>query len=616
VLDEPSDGVKPFDYVFTDGGEARRTALAPKVDDLGDVRAPRRRAEWPWLAALIALYICHLGINWAWLQRDDYPLIWDFGHQYRKAVRAYFYLSHSYRPLIDEPAVRALVSRAHESHPHVARLTCLPYSGLIGSLAVIYGGSRHPFFIYAPTVPFYALLGRSGDAAGFMNGAVFMGVLLVSMYAIGRRLASPAAGLVAAVIVGAQPPILGQSRCVMLDMPLAAMTSLSFYACLCTESFRHRRASTLFGVTLGLGVLTKEIFPVFMFAPFVVAAWRAWRARRADAPEAWRDRVRNIVRCVAVGIGISAVWWLPYFPSLYEQFTTVGATVGKDYGVPPWHTWDGATYYVQSLLTAQSSLPFVCLFLVCVVPFWRRYRDVRWPVAGWFAVPFAFFTMMSYKDNRFTVPYLPALALVCSLGVWSARRLWLRAAGSCLAAAYSLFLIWAVSFGTDLLPRRVYLPFGGGRLIPFMQDYALAPQPRVSRWRTDEIRETILGDLRKRPATGKREKTLIVVAFDVPEIEYPLRYDTVWDNMEVRYIRCGRRIRLKSLWSDPARAQSADYLLCKEGGALGPEVRYRIGQIDVAREAVRSAAPKMALLSRVPLPDGSSLAIYRNTDRT
>jgi len=552
-----------------------------------------------------------MAINAVWLQRDAYPLIWDFGHQYRKALRAYFYLRYSFRPLIDEPSIRALLSRAYGDHPVLARLTSLPYSGLIGSLAVVYGGARHPFFAYVPTTPLYAVLGRSADAAGFLNGAVFMGVLLCSVYAIGRKLASGRAGLLAAVIACAQPPLVGQSRCVILDMPLAAMTTLSLYACLCTEAFRRRRASTFFGVTLGLGVLTKEIFPVFLAGPFVVAAWHAWRARRVDPPYVWRQRRSNLLRSVAIGVGLSAIWWLPYLPSLFKQFVSVGATVGKDYGCPPWHTWAGATYYLRTLLYGQSSLPFVCLFLICLVPFWRRYREVRWHFAGWFVLPLVFFTLMSYKDARFTIPYLPALALVCALGISTIRLLWFRRAASALVAIYSFFFVWAVSFGTGLLPGRFCCTVYGVVLPVFQQDYPLAPHPRVNNWKTREICETIFADLRNR-GRSKDAEVLIAVAFDVPEIEYPLRYGTLWDNMEARFLRDGTSVRIKSLWGDPRRAYRANYLLYKEGGRLGPEVRYRIGQIEATVNAVRAVLPQMVLLRRVSLPDGSRLAVYRN----
>ncbi|MFH2039405.1 MAG: glycosyltransferase family 39 protein, partial [Chloroflexota bacterium] len=71
-------------------------------------------------------------------------------------------------------------------------------------------GGRPPLYQLL-SIPFIALLGRSMDS-GLMLNLVFQVLLLVSIFNIGKLLGNQKAGLLAAVLITAYPPMIQLSR--------------------------------------------------------------------------------------------------------------------------------------------------------------------------------------------------------------------------------------------------------------------------------------------------------------------------------------------------------------------------------------------------------------------
>ena len=68
------------------------------------------------------------------------------------------------------------------------------------------------------------------------------------------------------------PLLFGLSRRFLVEPSLAAIVTASIYFFAVSDGFRDRAMSRRFGVTLGLGLLCKSIFPLYLFAPVVEAA--------------------------------------------------------------------------------------------------------------------------------------------------------------------------------------------------------------------------------------------------------------------------------------------------------------------------------------------------------
>jgi len=164
----------------------------------------------------------------------------------------------------------------------------------------------------------YRLFGESDDVAVMAN-SVFLAILLLSAYGIGKEVHSKKVGLLSAFLVSTTPLLFNLSRVPYPDYPLAAMVAVAINWLVRVDGFRHRGYSLLLGVTLGLGMLTKQPFIVFVGAPlaYVVAKSGAIRdiknglQKRRDSR--WRLaylRDSPLVHILVSSI-IALLWYIP-----------------------------------------------------------------------------------------------------------------------------------------------------------------------------------------------------------------------------------------------------------------------------------------------------------------
>jgi len=133
-----------------------------------------------------------------------------------------------------------------------------------------------------PTVlalPIYPLVG-SADMACRTLSALAHAALVVQSYDMGRRVfRRPAAGLLAALLVATSPAIAGFARLELRDVVLAVMVLLAMRRMITCRLERPLPALAL-GVVLGLGLMTKVAFGLYMVAPGMWLIVTRLRGRR------------------------------------------------------------------------------------------------------------------------------------------------------------------------------------------------------------------------------------------------------------------------------------------------------------------------------------------------
>ena len=125
----------------------------------------------------------------------------------------------------------------------------------------------YPPMIYWSASLFYTMSGHEDIAVAVASNALFLTVLAISTYAIGRRLGGRLAGLLASFFVLTTPMLVTQFKEYQTDAPLTAMVALSLYFLIVANGFSNRQASILLGVAAGLGALTKWSFLLTMLLP-------------------------------------------------------------------------------------------------------------------------------------------------------------------------------------------------------------------------------------------------------------------------------------------------------------------------------------------------------------
>src|SRR5215471_18250699 len=221
---------------------------------------------------LLVLAFVYLTVsNVIWTARDTRPPFWDMAAHGSGALRIYDAVARS------GPAAIALISSEHLTGPY-------------------------PPLYHTIIAATWSIFGKTVRVARLAN-LVPLAILMLATYGIGLYLLEPWTAAIAAVLVSFYPVMLWLSRETMIDYWLAALVALSMWVLLETRDFSDRTWSIVFGVTAGLGMLTKWTFFFFLILPAL------WFARRN-----WRNAVIAAVIAAAIG----AYWYIPSIGILGE----------------------------------------------------------------------------------------------------------------------------------------------------------------------------------------------------------------------------------------------------------------------------------------------------------
>ena len=365
-------------------------------------------------AALASLVFVSTALNLLWVALDNRGPYWDMA-----------------RHLGDSLVIRNSFSLAH------------PFRFLT---TYVY----YPPFAYWVTDALYVVLGTAQWVA-IASQAVFLALLVCATYGIGKVLWNRRVGLLSAFFVATTPLFVSMFKWYMLDAPLAAMTALALYLLLRSESFSNRRFSLLFGVVCGLGILTKWTFPLTIWLPALAGTAVAIKT---DITGRSLRSVVNAGGAAVITFAISAPWFISnwtQFRADEDRYNTRAADLEGD---PQLRTLRSLLWYAWNLLDEQLYLIPFLLFVVGIVYLFRKNDSAArnlYPVLTVVGTYLAF-TFVQNKDYRFTMPILPAVAVV-AVSWFEFLRPALRRWFSGGVIAYGVGAFLAISFGTGLLPK-------------------------------------------------------------------------------------------------------------------------------------------------------------------
>ena len=270
-----------------------------------------------------------------------------------------------------------------------------------------------------------------------------------------------------------------------LDYPLIAIVMMSFALLIRAGDFKVRRYALAFGVAAGLGMLTKQTFPFFFILPAFYVTIRVLIQRDVKA-------ILNLALAAVVAIAIAGIWYFPHLDDVIAIYKVnqVGAVNENE---APLYTIGSNLFYVHALLSTQVQVPFGALFLFGLIYSLVRRRKESVILCLWILSGMIAFTFVANKDARYTVPILPAVALLSvswftSLKPPAASKL-KRALKPALAAA---IVVWAVvSFINAQYPRDGYglsydLPLFSWRIFA-RNYYGFDHRPLPDDWSISEI---------------------------------------------------------------------------------------------------------------------------------
>lgn len=442
-----------------------------------------------------------------------------------------------------------------------------------------------PPLLYLLAIPFYLAAGTDRGAAGMVN-VLFVSLMVLSVYGIGRRLYTETAGLIAAALIASYPAIAGLSKFYLADVPETAMTAFAAYAALRATASPRPSRSVLLGLACGAGLLITWSFVIYCAGPLAYLFLSS--ERKLLAASSLAARRRNLLLGAGAAALVAGPWYGVHLPELISSLGGVG------WGFPSAAAFFKSLLFYPCAFIGALLLPMTLLFLVGLAATLMRRKAVLLP-ALWLLAPMVLLLPVRQKTPRALTPVLPAAALLTAAGISMMRTDPLRRGLTGAAVAMGALNFIAINFG---LPwgagAHVFkVPLLGRKCAPCIRPSGEAASlgttlrdigpPRREDWALKKILSdvVILGE-------GARARAAALGWFIAPHPRfnrYSLLYYIDQGEYPINWVRPDEAgFILSRLVTDPQRRQFGEW---------------------------GKSWARLQKLKRYPLPDGSEAALYR-----
>jgi hypothetical protein len=387
------------------------------------------------------------------------------------------------------------------------------------------------------------------------------------------------------------------------------MVALSIWLLIGTNGFERRGVTLAYGLSLGLGMLTKWSFALFVAGPFLVIAIRAWKLRSGR-------RLVNLAWALVVGAVAAAPWYLcnARFTLEFLGRLPVAARLEGDPVIGSLASW---SYYLRSFVGDQVLLPFTLFFgLGLIVLLIRRRFDYELALLlCWIGLPYLFSSYSYNKDPRYTMPYLPAVAIITAQGLILLRPKAVRIGILALLIVYAVFQFVGLSWGLsdrlphDLLPSHVAVRVGSYSPPLYTEHVHIASPPRAEDWQA----QAILSDMTHCSQARSEARPLkLVVLPDVAWFEKNVfEYYALVDRLPIEAVAV---TGVDEVSDAREKVLTSDYVVTKTGN-LG--LTWTLQQAGLFSAELQDPASELGrqfeLIRTYALPDGSIAELYRHT---
>ena len=309
--------------------------------------------------------------------------------------------------------------------------------------------------IQAPLVPLTAVIPNlfgAGVDASLLVEPVFFAVLVLTTYAIARRLTTYSWALIAALVAATAPVVADYTRIFHFAVPAAAMMSAALWALMKSEGLKNRRWSLACGLLLGLMVLTRSMTLAYL-PGFAIAA-----ALPILLEGEQRQRLVNAAILAAGGALLAAIWYFPNRWSVGSYLLNFGyGAESAEYGAH--HSPISIAFWTREAGTVLDELYlplFAALALSAVLALGSALFDkgrTKWSSDGikaWLTSDTALalvivvegyvaLTSSKNEGTAFGLPWLPILIVLVCAAAGTIRQRPLRVGAAALLVAVAAF---------------------------------------------------------------------------------------------------------------------------------------------------------------------------------
>lgn len=290
-------------------------------------------------------------------------------------------------------------------------------------------------------VPFYMVFGRSIESVELIN-TVLIVVFSVYLYLFCCLFWSPGVGLIAVLTTSMCPLVYNWCNQYLREYELAALVTATAYHLYRSEGFRRLGHSMILGVLMGIGVLLKITYLVYVLPLFVIAfSSHVWTKVRAGAfKSTWISMSLGIGTVLVTALVVAGPWYVKNFSEVFDYSFNAGyGSLGyQAVGDKNVFSWKVIGPYLSSIAFDGFSPWHLGLAVVCIALCWWANHKKRLAFSelfppgatlallGW-ALPFGVFLFGVNKIPRFVVPIMPTFSIPLAALMWGASRAFSKA---------------------------------------------------------------------------------------------------------------------------------------------------------------------------------------------
>ncbi|MEK9628492.1 MAG: LmeA family phospholipid-binding protein [Nitrospinota bacterium] len=371
----------------------------------------------------------------------------------------------------------------------------------------------YPPLYHLSLIPFSLIFGFNLDT-GVIGNSFYMVILVLSTYGIGKILYSRKVGLISALLVSCYPLIVSMSREYIISVMLTAITALAYYLFLKTDNFENKKYSLLFTFVYASGLMVKWTFFIYTF-PAVLAGLRGIKISFKDRiiqvayyfgmiaalliipfiifilgnprwiflvleflliglliksfPKASLSpqKTINLVLLSCISVLICFPWYSHNLINIIvgmSKFAFPSSVLkgGMSWNLPIWG------YYLEAV-SRQMGNPLLIIFFISFLIYIFKKDTFNWTVLAWAVLPIIVFTFVNNKGMRYTMPGLPAMAIITAVVLCQVKSLLLRKLLFSITGVAALITI----IFTGFIPGPSFLPYLGKGNIPITQSWPI-----------------------------------------------------------------------------------------------------------------------------------------------
>ncbi len=522
-----------------------------------------------------------------------------------------------------------------------------PGQGMISNLIMV--DNYYPPFYHLSTMLTYFLFGTSMASAVSIN-ILYFGILLFSVYGIGKYLYNKETGLLAAAFISLYPSMVGMRRDYLIEVALIATVALSIYLLLLSDHFRNRKYSIGFGIAFAVSILTKWTALFFIIGPLGLILYESFIKNRSffnksskkfctycgkeitnkkitygkesfcssNCKNSWKKGQKknetgvnstpgiNVILMGAVALCLALIWYAPHISEVYNTIVWGNEYWGTTEGQPEVFTLQSMLFYVFSLVNFQTSFIFFIPFIIGFAIILRYHLKSSFFLLSWVVLPFILMTLMRHKNDRYTIPFIAAVAIISAFWIVSLKNKKIKAAVIAVILLAGGIQLFTLADGLDVSKNFHIDTMAGGLDMYSTELYGTSP-PVSQDWMVEEALNSIMADAQTNPRMYNRVGYIGVVP-DMPFTNgltygyYSYMKKLPFNVISVPYF--------EALEPFVQNFLNFDYLIFKSGENSGFSRKKLVSDMY---DYFKQHNSSYVLIKEYNLPDNSTLTVYRNT---